>query len=477
MSQPTKGVRTQHPEYAANLAKWQKCNDGAMGESAVHDAGETYLPKLREEDHRDYTARLNRAPFFNATWRTIAGLRGMMFRKPGTVELPTVIDGYTDNIDAAGTPLQTFAQKIVERALTVGRVGIMVDQPPMPDTSGKPLTVAAAQALGMRPSLKRYDAEHIINWRTTTLGNVTVLSMVVLQEAARVSSDEFGHETEARYRVLDLTEQGYRQRLYRIDAKGADEQVGGDVYPQMAGRSMPYIPFVFVGVDETGPQVEEPPLMDLIDMNFYHYTVGADYEHGCHFSGLPTLFISGYQPSNDPLQAGKKIYIGGPHANCLPDPQAKAYFVEITSAFIALRTNLEDKKAQMAVLGARMLEAQKIAAETAETAGQHRKGEESLLAGMATTISLGLWQALQWMADWAGGNGAEVVYELNKDYGVTGLTAQQLTALVTSWIQGAISHETLFDNLQQHEVIRADVTFEQEQGRIGDGGPKLSVTP
>jgi len=30
-------------------------------------------------------------------------------------------------------------------------------------------------------------------------------------------------------------------------------------------------------------------------MNLHHYQVSRDYEHGCHFSGLPTLFISGYR--------------------------------------------------------------------------------------------------------------------------------------------------------------------------------------
>lgn len=471
MAKPITGVRTQHPEYTAMLDRWRKCRDGSTGEWAVHKAGETYLPKLTDETDKAYQARLKRSPFFNATWRTIAGLRGMLFRKPGSVELPTVIRAYEPNIDAAGTPLQTFAQRIVQEALTVGRVGILVDQPPAPTAPG--LTVADVERLGIRSALKRYDAEHIINWRVITVGNVATLAMVVLQEEARTSGDEYSHESEKRYRVLDLTTTGYRQRVYRINQKGADEQVGGDVYPQMGGKPMSYIPFQFVGVDDVGPCVGEPPLIDLVDMNFHHYTVGADYEHGCHFSGLPTLFISGYQPSVDPL--APKIYIGGPHANCLPDPSAKAYFVEIESGFEALRTNLDDKKQQMAVLGARMLESQRTTVETAETAGQHRKGEESLLSGMSATVSLGIRQALQWMADWAGGAGATVVYELNRDFGVSGLTAQQLTALVNSWMQGAISHETLFDQLQQNEVIRPDVTFEAEQARIADAGPKLAA--
>jgi hypothetical protein len=465
MSKPI-GVRATHPEYSRMSAKWKRCRDAAEGESAVHAATTAYLSKLGEELDADYKARLKRTGYFNATWRTIAGLRGMLFRKPAVLEAPAGINGYLDDVDMAGTPLQSFAQDIVAEALTVGRVGVMVDYPTQPVPGG---TVAEAEIMGMRPSLQKYPAESIINWRSSRIANAHVLSMVVLTFEFALPGDEFSHATETRYRVLDLFNGAYRQRVFRIDAKGEDEQVGEDIFPLMSNAPMNYIPFVFVGVDDVGPDVDEPPLIDLVDMNLKHYGVTADYEHACHFSGLPTLFISGYQTdTNSP-----KIYIGGASANCLPDPQAKAYFVETSGNFEALRANLEDKKAMMSVLGARMLESQKSAVESAETMKQRSGGETSLLAGMAQTVSLGMTQALQWFADWAGAAG-EVKYDLNKEFSPVGMTAQDLSALVTAWQSGAISHAVLFDNLQRAEVIDHDVTFEEEQARIGDAAPVMA---
>lgn len=479
-----KGVRTQHPEYTASLAKWKHCRDVAAGEDAVHAAGETYLPKLGDEQAKDYAARLARTPFFNATWRTIAGLRGMLFRKPAHIEAPAGVETYFPDIDMAGTPLGTFAQDVVGDALTVGRVGVLVDHPQAPAADG--VTVAAAQALGLRPSLQKYSAETIINWKTARIGNATVLSMVVLAEDAPLpSADEFAHACETQYRVLDLSATAiagnagvwYRQRVYHIDDKGVDVLLS-ETYPLMGGKPMRYIPFAFLGVDDVGPSVEEPPLIDLVDMNLHHYAVSADYEHGCHFSGLPTLFISGYTPGvADPANPTPTIYIGGSGANCLPAPEAKAYYVEISSKFEALRENLEDKKAQMAVLGARMLEAQKKAAETADTTAQHRKGEESLLASMAQTISLGMSRALGWFAAWLGQGDATVMYELNRDFAPVGMSAQELTAMVGAWQAGAFSDQVLFDNLQAREIIAADVEFEEEQARIASQAPKLTVAP
>jgi hypothetical protein len=46
------------------------------------------------------------------------------------------------------------------------------------------------------------------------------------------------------------------------------------------------------------------------------------------------------------------------------------------------------------------------------------------------------------------------------------MSAQELTALIGSWQSGAISSQTLFDNLQDGEIIAQGVTFEVEQERI-----------
>ena len=460
------GVRTQHPEYIDKAETWQRCRDAAEGERAVHAAGIAYLPKLASEKDKDYAARRDRTPFFNATWRTIAGLSGMLLRKSPDLEAPPALEDLLEDVDRAGTPLHSFVSDLLTESLTVGRVGVLADYPEQAAEPG--ITVAQAVTLGLRPSLQKYTAESIINWATERIGNSMVLSMVVLAEEVSIPGDtEFERKSETRYRVCDLSQGQYRQRIYRIDDHGGDELMS-EVTPLMNGAPLAFIPFVFISVDSTGPQVEDPPLIDLVDMNLHHYQVSADYEHGCHFSGLPTLFISGYTPD----QTDSPIYIGGPSANCLPMPESRAYFVETSSNFSALRANLDDKTQAMAVLGARMLEAQQRKVETAETVSQHRKGEESLLSNMAQTASLGVTRALNWFAQWAGVQ-VDVSYEINRDFAPAGMTSADMTALVSAWQAGAISQEVMFDRFQAAEVIAEDVTFEEEQARISSEAPKL----
>ena len=463
-----KGVSATHPEYELMSGQWRKCRDAAQGERAIHAAGEMYLAKLAAETSSDYNARRKRTPFFNATWRTISGLRGMLFRKPPIISAPAAIEKYFADIDMAGTGLDQFAAEIAEESLTVGRVGILVDYPAAPSGGA---TVAQIESMGLRPYLQIYKAETIINWREARINNVQRLVLAVLAESASSSADEFSHKTEPRYRVLDIFEGAYRQRVYKVDERGEDELLS-EVFPMIGGAQLDYIPFLILGADCIGPEVYDPPLIDLVDMNLHHYAVSADYEHGCHFSGLPSLFISGFrQEETDPI-----IYIGGPTANVLPDAAARAYFVEISSNFAALRVNLEDKKSQMAVLGARMLETQRDGVEAAETAAQHRKGEESLLAGIANNLSSGLEAALMWLAEWLRAAG-EISVQINRDFMPMRMSGQEMSALVGAWQSGAISHQTLFENLQRGEIIADSIDFAQEQSRIDDaplatpGGP------
>lgn len=464
-----KGVRTQHPDYIKNSPLWKKCNDAAEGEHVIHAAGETYLPRLAEELDADYEARKARTPFFNATWRTISGLKGMLFRKAPTYELAAAVKAYADDIDLAGTPLDMFAQEISEEVLKPGRVGILVDRPPIP--SDQVLTVAQAERLGLRPTMQKYEASSIINWKYGRVNNAYVLVMVVLAESSAVGEEEFAHTTEDRYRVLDLVDGKYRQRLFMYE-DGKDVQIDGDIFPQMNGKPLTYIPFIFLGVNDLSANIDTPPLLDLVCMNVHHYQVSADFEHGCHYSGLPTLFITGHRGGDD----DDKIYIGGPTANVLSDPNSQAFYAEVAGHFDALQKNLESKKGEMAVLGARMLENQKAAVESHETLSHRTQGEQSQLAAMAVVISMGLEKALGIFSEWAGG-GEKVEYKLNTDFIPNSMSSQDLTALVAAWQSGmpGASDQNVYKIMQDREMADPAITFEEEQERISTRTPQLMV--
>lgn len=461
MNTTTKGIRTQHPIYQQLSPVWKVARDVAEGERAIHAGGEAYLSKLKDEDIDNYKARLNRTPFFGAFWRTVSGLKGMLFRKAPQVVVPDSAKPYLSDIDKAGTPLDLFVQCLAEELFVVGRVGVLVDHPPKPLVGAE--TVALSEAAGLRPTMQKYSAETIINWKTARINNATQLVLVVLKESyALASMFDYGHEAEDRYRELTLTPQGYRQRVFVIrDDK--DVMVEPEMFPLMNGAVMHFIPFFFFGVDSGAVNPESPPLEDLMNMNLHHYTVSADHEHGCHLSGLATPYIAGYSPSLNE----KSIGVGSLAFHCFPDPSARMAYAEVSGDFAALVSNLTAKKAEMAVLGARMLEGGKSAVESGETQRQRVMGEQSQLAGMAQVMSMCVTRALAVFCEWAGSVATDgVSYEINRDFIPAGLGATEITALVSAMQAGAYSKQTLHENLQRAEVISQGVTFEEEQERI-----------
>jgi len=470
-----KGVRTTHPDYDRMAPIWKKCRDIVAGQTAVHAAGVAYLPKLQNEGTTDYADRLKRSDFFNGTWITVRAFVGMLFRKAPTVDVPKGIEPHLKDVTMNGKPDEAFAKALAHEALVITRFGLMVDHPPLvKDAEGKvvSITKAVAEKSGQRPRLALYAAESITNWKPQETGKPGQYAMVTLREEAPIPEDRFSHKSETRYRVLDLDEAGeYRQQLWRVDDKGKDEQIGGDLYPLMNGKRMSEVPFKTFGADGEEAEVDDPALVDLVHANEAVYQVNAIYRHTLYFCP-PTFFISGYQ-----LTDGEKISIGGTAALVFPDPMAKAGYAEPEGNMVPeLRAAIQEKKQEMAMAGARAIADETKQVETLGATQIKRTGENSALSNVAVSVSSAMEWALTVFAEWAGQTG-EIVYQLNRDFNPMGLDAQTLTALVSAVQAGRLSPESFFDLIQRGDIVEADLTFEEEQARIDAGGPPAPAKP
>ena len=465
-------VDTRHPDHEAMEDRWVKMRDVVAGQERIHDKGKRYLPELSGQSPREYRAYRDRTPFYNATKRTIDGLSGMIFRREPDVERPDAMEAFFEDVTLDGLDHQAFAENCIEEVLEVGRGGILVDHP---RTEGRTITRAQAEAEAVRPFFNLYKSESVLGWRVGQVGNITTLTQLRLKEWIEEPDGEFDTESIAQIRVLDLVqgESGpqYRVRLYReqiVDGKKQWVQHGDEVFPLMRGQPIPYIPFVFFNTQDTRPDVVLPPLLDLANTNLAHYRVTADLFHGAHFTGLPTAVITGHQRDEE----SGPLRIGSQEAWVLPEEQAKAHYLEFTGQGLgSLESLLNRLEHQMAFLGARMLAPEKKAAEAADTARIKQQGESSVLASMSMAVSGALTKACEIARDWMGLSG-DVRYELNHDFDPTGLSAQELQALVMSWQQGAIGFETLFENLKRGEIVRSDKSAEEEREEI-DMDPSL----
>ena len=469
MAAAIKGVRATHPDYDRLAPYWDDCRTAASGQRAMHKAGTRYLDRLVEESDAQFTARVKRSNFFNGTWRTIAGLKGMAFRVDPTAELPAGIETLASDITLSGVDLNAFASNVVEEVLEVGRVGILVEHPQRPDNV-EAITLALAETMGLRPTLQFYQAEAIRNWRYTRVNNAWVLAMVTLCESHPTNEDEFGHDCEDRYRVLDLDGGGYyRQRVYRITSDGKDELVEGPTYPLMNNKPIPYVPFITVGATGRGDAIDEPPLIDLVDANIALYQVNSDRRHGLHFTGLPTAVVSGYIPENE----NAKLHVGSTAAWIFPDPNAKASYLEFTGQGLGASKDMSlELKQEMAMLGARMLaDESRTGSETLGGTQIKHQGENSMLGEIAGHVSGAMEWALGVFGQWAGQTG-KVMFQINRQFLPVPMGPQELTALVAAWQSGAVSEQELFAKLQQGEVIDSGKAFDDHQAEVEITAPE-----
>jgi len=470
-------VTTTHPSYDKLKPQWARLRDviagrdamlakarligGMTGRGSLFAASawqqEEYIQRLSGMDEVAYYRYCEAAQFFNATGRAVDALAGMVMAKDPDTELPAPLDAYADDITLDGTSLREFAQNIITEEISLTRVGVMVDY-----HAGIPsgLTRGDAERLNIRPFLRHYTGESILNWRVSAVNGAQVLTMVVLAEEMEQQKDEFSAECVTVYRVLDLTEQGYRVRLMNDKSELISE-----TFPLMNGRPMGFIPFVIVG----GNKARKPLLIDLADTNIGHYRNSAQFERGLGFTGSPVPVVSGVT-----LEPGQSLNIGSMSAWVFPDPAASAEYLEFKGD--GLKSNVEamkDKEQRMAILGARMLVEEKRTAEASDTVSMRTAGERSLLAAVANDVSDAMTRALRWMAEWSGVSTDGIVFKLNTDYGAARMTPQMLTALGNEVRSGQMPLEVYFDNLKRGEIANGE--FEDYEAKLDTQAPQMDA--
>ncbi len=480
-------VNSTHGDYDANLSAWSRARDVFAGEDAVKLAGERYLPKLDSQSDDQYKAYRARAAFFNATARTADGFVGLILRREATVKLPEpgtgvgkALANFADDADMLGTTLNAYAKNVVSEVIAVGRAGTLIDW---------------EADVEQRAYAVLYSAEQIINWRTERVNGRNVLTLLVLAETAEQVEvdDPFVVKPVEQLRVLRLVKAlakgdgmkpswSYQVEIWQKrankDRRKPEWVLITTRTPLRLGQPLPLIPFVFHGPRHSLPLVDKLPLADIIAVNLDHYRLDADYKHGLHFTALPTAWVSGFDKS-------ATLRIGSSTAWVSEAPGATAGFLEFTGQGLTTFERAMDRDERlMAVLGTRMLEAQKRVGETAEAIELRQSGENSVLSTVSLSVSDSLTQMLRWVYWW---NSTEetpeaigedkVLVQLNTDFTARGMSSDELTAVVAAWQAGAISRETMFELFRKGEVLPAGRTNSEESQLVASGQVTNKIAP
>lgn len=453
-----------HPDYTYWADKWRMIRDAEIGEVEVKRRSQTYLPRLQGHDNDQYASYLSRAVFFNMTAKTLNALYGTMFRRNPKVTMPRSLVKLSKRFSKDGMSLHLTAKTAAKEVLSVGRYGMLVDA----STDGRGAAYVAT-----------YTAENILDWEMAEIDGEWRYTRVVLREI-KYNRDQATapYQYTARYRVLVLTpvSEGhlYEQHVFDDDSltgapdlNGAPDEI---VVPTVRGETLDYIPFQMIGPFTNHPDVQKPPLLDIVTLNFSHYLSYAQLEQGRFYTANPVYTVS-YGGTATETDAPE--YYVGPDVVWELGKDGKAGILEFTGHGLnSLENALEQKEAQIAAIGGRLMPGNASgAAESDNSLKMKEQNEQTLLLNISDTMDEGFTIVLRWWADWNNASSAvidRINFEVNRDFLLKDIGAREFRAIHQMYADGVIPVDVVYEYLRKAEVIPDWMDAEEYKALLED---------
>lgn len=439
-----------HPDYQYWSPIWAMIRDAEIGEVEIKRKGQKYLPKLQGHDNDQYNSYLHRAVFFNMTSKTLNALYGTMFRRnPKVTNLPKAVAPLTKSFSKDGMSLHLTAKTAAKEVLAVGRYGMLVDAAP----DGKGSAYVAT-----------YTTENILDWHLEEIDGEWKFTRVVLREisynrehARHISPYEYT----SRFRVLVLSEVDdgyvYEQHVYEdreLHGIPDFEAVPDDILiPTVRGEVLDYIPFQIIGPFTNHPDVQKPPILDIVTLNYSHYHSYAQLEQGRFFTANPV-----YYTANGTGDDGEGEYYVGPDIVWELGKDGKAGVIEFQGHGLKfLESALTMKESQIAAIGGRMMPGTNSgAAESDNSLKMKEQNEQTLLLNISDTMDEAFTNIIQWWSDWNNASREQIdkiAFEVNRDFLLKDIGAREFRAIHQMYADGVIPVDAVYEYLRKAEVV------------------------
>ena len=430
----------------------QQNEDIRAGRDALISNRSRYFTQLDLQSDEQFENMVAMTPMYILYPKIVDGFSGTIFAK--SPNLKGIEDLYSEdikNVDLLGNSINKVSEKVVKSVLEDGFCATMNDY-----INGS--------------SFIRFIApKDFVSFRSTNAKGYPEINQFIYKETSEVQNEdnEFESDVVTKYFVLDLVDGVYRTRVFQEDGNEAF-QVGEDLYPEMNGSNLDYIPIQIHGVEATNYSIKKSPLQDLSDMNLSIMQRVVDQVYMLHMTALPTPYITGVDGSDEiPTTIGpaKAWHIG--------NHEAKVGLLEFSgNSARAHQDFIDNLKDIMASTGAQILKKEGVSRETATSVLVRTAAQTSLVTTLVNNVSEQIEKTLRIYFEWGGTDvGDDFEYILNSDFVKVDMEANAQIALVKSWIDGAISHKTLFDKMKEGELIHPNKTFEQELEEIGENPP------
>jgi len=451
-----------HYDYALWRDVWRSVRHAMIGEIEIKRHSHHYLPRPSGMDDGQFHAYKDRAVFYNMVYRTVVGLTGTVFRRdPRLKNAGPKLTKLMSRVSKDGLSMTLLAKVVTQDVLSTGRFGILADKN-LDDESG-----AETQ-----PYLASYTAENILDWTMRDINGRYEVDYILLREfktdrrLQTVEKDKlvpnihYGRYFVV-YRVLRLIQNEdtgdwfYVQELYeRSNADATLEEEPTIFTPLVYGVPMTRIPFRFFNSLTNLPDVEKPPILDILTLNMHHYKVYAQLQHARYFTANPVYYVSGAQEEDE--------YHIGPSVVWEIGAGQTAGVIEYKGQGLdSIQKGLDALEEQVASIGGRMVGNSPNAGQSDNQVALKDRNEQSLLLNITTVLNENFTELLQICAVWMNENADDFEYCLNQDFLVTGGDARQFRAVQQMYQAGVLPLEVVFEYFLSNQVIPDYMSLDQ----------------
>jgi len=450
-------VTTTHPDYDRHLPEWQAIDAALAGEAAIKadvknlpkPAGMVEAEKVDQENAYLYKGYTERAQYEHWVRDSLRSMMGLVSRLQPEIELPKAMEGMRENATDDGFGLRQLFMRVVRQAISHGRVPLLTNI----DDAGLPY-------------ISTYRAESGINWKNGNQAGRSDLALAVMREArAKDEADEFSHEVDTVYRVLSMRDGVCYTRVE--DEKGAiveeERPLGTTDSGGKLVRALGYIPVIYCGSTDNGPDVDEVPLLSMARAALKSYQLSADYFTALHQTSHPQPWVSG-------LDDDKNLSVTGPSAAWDLGPSGSCGYLEFQGAGIeAVRTAMTDQKNAALEAGAKVMDVGGVESGDARRARQD--DQHATLHSIIVTAAEAIEQALRFAADWLGLPEDQVKFSVKPEFAVPAIDPQVLAQIQQAVLASGVSWEAYWmyltlGKLPEHGY---DVEAVKIEGGIVDG--------
>ncbi|MFA7588108.1 MAG: DUF4055 domain-containing protein, partial [Novosphingobium sp.] len=438
-------VTTTHPDYDRHLPEWQAIDAALAGEAAIKSdaknlpkpAGMVEAEKIDVKNGYLYKGYTERAQYEHWVRDSLRSMMGLVSRLQPEIELPPGMEGMRENATDDGFGLRQLFMRVVRQIVSHGRVPMLANI----DDKGLPY-------------ISTYRAENGINWKDGNQSGRSDLTLAVMRETrAKDDSDEFSHEVDTVYRVLSMRDGVCYTRVEDGEGTIVEEErpLGTADSGGQLVRALEYIPVIYCGSTDNGPDVDEVPLLSMARAALKSYQLSADYFTALHQTSHPQPWVSG-------LSDDKDLSVTGPSAAWDLGENGSCGYLEFQGAGVeAVRTAMADQKNAALEAGAKVMDVG--GTESGEARKARQNDQHATLHSIVVTAAEAIEQALRFAADWLGYPEENVKFTVDPTFVLPQIDPQVAQQLQQAVLSGGVSWETYWfylvsGRLPEHEYSK-----------------------